>query len=65
MDITNLCSALLILSDIRSSTANSKINGYAERVWMFNDAELREYTSNAITAIVPELLDAIQSLKHD
>ena len=65
MDIANLCSALLISNDIRNSTANSKINGFAERVWMFNETELREYTSNVITVIVPELLDAIQSLKHD
>jgi hypothetical protein len=65
MEVKLLCSKLLIADNIRSSTANSKLNGYAETVWMFNEYELREYTSNVITAIVPELLDAIQSLKHD
>jgi hypothetical protein len=65
MDIANLCSKLLIAGNIRDSTANSEINGFAETVWMFNNHELREYTNNVITAIVPELLDAIQSLKHD
>jgi hypothetical protein len=65
MDVSTLCVNLLNQLSIRGSTANSKLNGYAETVWMFNEYELREYTSNVITAIVPELLDAIQSLKHD
>ena len=65
MDINSLCRELLVNADIRNSTANSKIHNYAETVWMFNEYELKEYTSNVITAIVPELLDAIQSLKHD
>jgi hypothetical protein len=65
MDINSLCRELLVNADIRNSTTNSKTSFFAETVWMFNEYELREYTSNVITAIVPELLDAIQSLKHD
>ena len=65
MDVSTLCVNLLNELDIRDSTANSKVGGYAETVYMFNKYELKEYTSNVITAIVPELLDAIQSLKHD
>jgi hypothetical protein len=65
MDVSTLCVNLLNQLNIRDSTANSKINGYAETVYMFNKYELKEYTSNVISAIVPELLDAIQSLKHD
>ena len=65
MDVSTLCVNLLNQLSIRDSTANSKIDGYAETVYMFNKYELKEYTSSVITAIVPELLDAIQSLKHD
>ena len=65
MDVSTLCVNLLNQLSIRDSTANSKIDGYAETVYMFNKYELKEYTSSVITAIVPELFDAIQSLKHD
>ena len=65
MDVSTLCVNLLNQLSIRDSTANSKIDGYAETVYIFNKYELKEYTSNVITAIVPELFDAIQSLKHD
>jgi hypothetical protein len=65
MNLFILCSKLLIAGEIRNSTTNSKLDGYAERVWMFNDTELKTYTSNAIISTVPEILDTIQSLKHD
>ena len=65
MDVSTLCVNLLNQLSIRDSTTNSKITGLGETVYMFNEYELKEYTSNVITAIVPELLDAIQSLKHD
>jgi hypothetical protein len=65
MDVSTLCVNLLNQLNIRDSTANSKITGLGETVYMFNKYELKEYTSNVITTIVPELLDAMQSLKHD
>ena len=65
MNLSNLLHKLLVAGDIRNSTVNSKLDGYAERVWMFNDTELKAYTSNVITFAVPEILDAIESLKHD
>ena len=62
MDVSTLCVNLLNQLSIRDSTANSKIDGYAETVYKY---ELKEYTSSVITAIVPDFFDAIQSLKHD
>lgn len=65
MDVSTLCVNLLNQLDIRDSTTNSKLTGLGETVYMFNKYELKEYTSNVITAIVFELVDALQSLKHD
>jgi len=65
MDVSTLCVNLLNQLNIRDSTANSKITGLGEIVWMFNNSELKEYTNNVITELVPEILDTIQSLKHD
>ena len=65
MDLSSLCRELLVNANIRNSTVNSKTGYFGETVWMFNEWELKEYTSNVITAIVPELLDVIQPLKHD
>ncbi len=65
MDISTLCLKLLNQLNIRSSTTNSKLTGLGETVWMFNESELKEYTNNVIAEIVPEIFEAIKSLKHD
>ena len=65
MDVYTLCLKLLNQLNIRDSTTNSETTGLAETVWMFNNSELKEYTNNVIAEIVPEIFEAIRSLKDD